>query len=178
MSLHVSMLGVLTCCKAGSVIKDDPALDVSEIVNGLRTYIESTHDAKTLVQPITQLHSTKPSLEHAEEVNAHHAILFLCGLPCCISGSIAHWQRCKLSAPATSHRRLTAYLSLTWSLLRYLTLHLTFPTFLFRQRSSSIPSLGVMRKSRKRSGLSATSASSMMTYDFQLTRVVHLLIAS
>ncbi|TFK83265.1 cap binding protein 80-PB [Polyporus arcularius HHB13444] len=52
---------------AGSVIKDDPALDISEIVNGLRTYIESTHEAKTLVQPITQLHSTKPSLEHAEE---------------------------------------------------------------------------------------------------------------
>ncbi|RPD62077.1 hypothetical protein L227DRAFT_609933 [Lentinus tigrinus ALCF2SS1-6] len=52
---------------AGVVIKDDSNLDISEIVNGLRTYVESTHAAKTLVQPITQLHCDKPSLEHAEE---------------------------------------------------------------------------------------------------------------
>ena len=62
----------LTRHKAGAVIKDDPSLDISEIVNGLRTYIETTHAAKTLVQPITQLHSTKPSLEHAEEVKRFH----------------------------------------------------------------------------------------------------------
>ncbi len=77
------------------MIKDDPALDISEIVNGLRTYIESTHEAKTLVQPITQLHSTKPSLEHAEEV-MHIMKSFSCVANRCISGLIAPWQRCKL----------------------------------------------------------------------------------
>ena len=54
--------------QAGAVIKQDAALDVSELINGLRTYIESTHDAKTLVQPVVQLHSNKAALEHAEEV--------------------------------------------------------------------------------------------------------------
>ena len=71
--VHV-VISRLTRCKAGAVIKDDPSLDISDIVNDLRTYIETTHEAKTLVQPITQLHSTKPTLEHAEEVNVHHAL--------------------------------------------------------------------------------------------------------
>ncbi|KAI0773723.1 cap binding protein 80-PB [Fomes fomentarius] len=52
---------------AGDVIREDSSLDISKVVNALRTYIETTHDAKTLVQPVVLLHSDKPSLEHAEE---------------------------------------------------------------------------------------------------------------
>ncbi|KAI0334935.1 cap binding protein 80-PB [Cubamyces sp. BRFM 1775] len=52
---------------AGPVIKQDPALDVSEIIAALQTYIDSTKDAKTLVQPVVQLFTDSPILEHAEE---------------------------------------------------------------------------------------------------------------
>ncbi|KAI0662877.1 cap binding protein 80-PB [Cubamyces menziesii] len=52
---------------AGPVIKQDPSLDVSEIITALQTYIDSTKDAKTLVQPVVQLFTDSPILEHAEE---------------------------------------------------------------------------------------------------------------
>ncbi|KAI0352745.1 cap binding protein 80-PB [Trametes cingulata] len=52
---------------AGPAIKQDPSLDVSEIINALQTYIDSTRDAKTLVQPVVQLFTDSPILEHAEE---------------------------------------------------------------------------------------------------------------
>ncbi|KAI0772512.1 cap binding protein 80-PB [Trametes elegans] len=52
---------------AGPVIKQDPSLDVLEIITALQTYIDSTKDAKTLVQPIVQLFTDSPVLEHAEE---------------------------------------------------------------------------------------------------------------
>ncbi|KAI0751203.1 cap binding protein 80-PB [Daedaleopsis nitida] len=52
---------------AGVIIKKDVSLDVSEIINGLGTYIEGTHNRKTLVQPLVQFYSDKPTLEHAEE---------------------------------------------------------------------------------------------------------------
>ena len=41
---------------------------MSEIINGLKAYIETTNDAKSLVQTVVQLHSSSPVLEHAEEV--------------------------------------------------------------------------------------------------------------
>ncbi|KAI8984955.1 cap binding protein 80-PB [Trametes punicea] len=52
---------------AGPIIKQDPSLDVFEILNGLQTYIDSTKDARTLVQPLVQLFTDTPVLEHAEE---------------------------------------------------------------------------------------------------------------
>ncbi|KAI0366193.1 cap binding protein 80-PB [Pilatotrama ljubarskyi] len=52
---------------AGPAIKQDPSLDVSDIINALQTYIDSTRDAKTLVQPVVQLFTDTPILEHAEE---------------------------------------------------------------------------------------------------------------
>lgn len=58
---------MLTRAQAGPVIKE-AALDASEIISALQTYIDSTKDAKTLVQPLVQLFTDSPVLEHAEEV--------------------------------------------------------------------------------------------------------------
>ena len=55
--------------QAGVIIKQDVSLDVSVIINGLRTYIEGTLNRKSLVQPLVQFYSYKPTLEHAEEVS-------------------------------------------------------------------------------------------------------------
>ncbi|KAI0829290.1 cap binding protein 80-PB [Trametes gibbosa] len=52
---------------AGSIIKQDTSLDVVEILTALQTYIESTKDAKTLVQPVIRLFVDTAVLEHAEE---------------------------------------------------------------------------------------------------------------
>lgn len=57
----------LTPAQAGPVIKD-ATLDASEIISALQAYIDSTKDAKTLVQPLVQLFTDSPVLEHAEEV--------------------------------------------------------------------------------------------------------------
>ncbi|KAL1939685.1 hypothetical protein VTO73DRAFT_9718 [Trametes versicolor] len=52
---------------SGPVVKQDASLDTTEIITALQTYIESTNDAKTLVQPAIQLFTDTPVLEHAEE---------------------------------------------------------------------------------------------------------------
>lgn len=60
--------GRLIIVQAGSIIKQDTSLDVVEILTALQTYIESTKDAKTLVQPVIRLFVDTAVLEHAEEV--------------------------------------------------------------------------------------------------------------
>ncbi len=50
------------------MVKQDASLDTTDIITALQTYIESTNDAKTLVQPAIQLFTDTPVLEHAEEV--------------------------------------------------------------------------------------------------------------
>ena len=67
--LAASSAHLLKCCiQAGAALKEEGTLDVDEIINGLRAYVDSTHDAKTLVQTVVQLHSSSPTLEHADEV--------------------------------------------------------------------------------------------------------------
>ena len=82
----------LECVQAGAAIKQDPSLDISKLINALRTYIETTHDAKTLVQPVVQLHSSKPSLEHAEEVRVSSQ------LACYVATDLLQWLDCALAA--------------------------------------------------------------------------------
>ncbi|KAI0637657.1 cap binding protein 80-PB [Trametes polyzona] len=52
---------------AGPVIKSDTPSGPSEIISALQTYIDSRKPAKTLVQPVVQLFTDSPVLEHAEE---------------------------------------------------------------------------------------------------------------
>lgn len=58
------------------MVKQDASLDTTEIITALQTYIESTNDAKTLVQPAIQLFTDTPVLEHAEEVFQRHSNMF------------------------------------------------------------------------------------------------------
>ncbi|KAI9063483.1 cap binding protein 80-PB [Trametes sanguinea] len=52
---------------AGPAIKEDPSLSVSDILTALQGYIDSTRQERTLVQPLVQLFTDTPVLEHAEE---------------------------------------------------------------------------------------------------------------
>ncbi|KAI0922046.1 hypothetical protein AcW2_006852 [Taiwanofungus camphoratus] len=53
---------------AGPIIKQNPAMDVSEIINSIATYTESVATSKTLVQPLVRLYSEAPIIEHADEL--------------------------------------------------------------------------------------------------------------
>ncbi|CDO74178.1 hypothetical protein BN946_scf185043.g229 [Trametes cinnabarina] len=52
---------------AGPVIKEDPSLSVTDILDSLQAYIDTRTNARTLVQPLVQLFTDTPVLEHAEE---------------------------------------------------------------------------------------------------------------
>lgn len=65
---------------------------MSEIIDGLKAYVESTHDAKNLVQTVVQLHSTNSALEHAEEVCHLNELLSHLG------SDTSQWLDCALAA--------------------------------------------------------------------------------
>ncbi|KAF9821012.1 hypothetical protein IEO21_00989 [Rhodonia placenta] len=53
---------------SGSAIKQDPATDVSQIIDAISSHIDSVTVSKTLVQPIVRLYGESPLVEHADEL--------------------------------------------------------------------------------------------------------------